>query len=62
MKETMYMTVDEVAKEIQCSKAFAYKVCRQLNEELDKKGYLTIAGKVPRKYFQEKCYGMTSGK
>ena len=62
MKNTMYMTVDEIAKEIQCSKAYAYKVCRQLNEELATKGYLTIAGKLPRKFFYEKCYGVDSKK
>ena len=57
MKTSMFMTVKEVAKELQCSEAFAYKVIREMNAELEKKGYLVVRGKVPRKYFMEKCYG-----
>ena len=31
---------------------------QKLNQELKEKGYLTISGRVNRKYFQEKaCYG-----
>ena len=53
-----FMGVDEVAKELEVSKSFAYKVMRELNAELKKKGYLTVSGKVSRKYFLEKlCYG-----
>ena len=29
------------------------------NEELKEKGYRTICGKVPTKYFEEKFYGLT---
>lgn len=58
MKETTFMNVSEVAKELQTSKAFAYKVIREMNEELAKQNYLVIAGKIPRKFFQERCYGM----
>jgi transposase len=58
MKETTFMNVNEVAKELQTSKAFAYKVIREMNEELAKQNYLVIAGKIPRKFFQERCYGM----
>lgn len=28
-----------------------------MNDELDKRGFLTIAGRVSRKYFEEKLYG-----
>jgi hypothetical protein len=52
------MGVDEVATELEVSKSFAYKIMRELNAELKKKGYLTVSGKVSRKYFLEKlCYG-----
>ena len=57
MKTSMFMTAKEVAKELQSSDAYAYKVIREMNAELAQKGYLTVKGKVPRKYFQEKCYG-----
>ncbi len=31
---------------------------RALNEELEEKGFITIAGRVSRKYYEEKFYGM----
>lgn len=61
-KEKTFMTVKEVAEELQSSDAFAYKIIRKMNDELNQKGYLTIAGKVPRKYFFEKCYGIENDK
>ena len=35
----------------------AYKLIRQLNEELKKAGYLVVAGKVPVVYFKKRFYG-----
>ena len=34
----------------------AYAIIRQLNSELKSKGYITISGKVPVKYFMERLY------
>lgn len=52
------MTVDEVATELGVSKSYAYKVVHELNEDLKSMGYLTISGKISRKYFIKKvCYG-----
>lgn len=51
------MTVDEVAEELAVSKAKAYLIIRQLNRELEKKNYITIAGKIPRKYLATKIFG-----
>lgn len=54
-----FMRVDEVAQELGVSKSYAYKIVRMLNDELREKGYLTIAGRVSKKYFLEKlCYGL----
>jgi hypothetical protein len=33
---------------------------RQMNDELLKKGYVIIRGKVSRKYFEERFYGMNA--
>ena len=58
MTEKSFMRVEEVAQELGVSKSFAYKIVQKLNAELQEKGYLTISGRVSRKYFQEKlCYG-----
>lgn len=56
--ENSFMRVDDVAKELGVSKSYAYKVVQKLNAELQKMGYLTISGRVSRKFFLEKfCYG-----
>ena len=56
MANKLFMRADEVAEELGVSKTFAYKLMRELNEELSKKGYLTVNGRVSRKYFEEKLY------
>jgi Mn-dependent DtxR family transcriptional regulator len=53
-----FMRVEEVAKELGVSKSYAYKLVKKLNGELKDMGYLTVAGRVSKKYFMEKvCYG-----
>lgn len=51
------MTAAELAKELGVSKAYAYKVIKQMNEELKAKGFMIVAGKISRKYYEEKYYG-----
>ena len=44
---------------------YAYKLIRQMNEELAKTGCITISGRIDRKFFHEKFYGTrteTAGK
>jgi predicted transcriptional regulator len=50
----MFMRVEEVAESLDVSKPYAYKLIRQLNAEIKKKGCITIAGRIDRKYFFEK--------
>ena len=60
MNENNFMRVEDVAKELGISISHSYKVMQQLNKELKAKGYMTIAGRVNRKYFMEKfCYNGT---
>lgn len=47
---------DEVMCRLDCSLGKAYKVIKQLNSELNKKGYITISGRVSRSYFEQKCW------
>ena len=49
MNNTLFVTAGEIAKELGISKPFAYKLVRQMNEELEAKGFLTIAGRVKRR-------------
>ena len=60
MNENNFMRVNDVAQELSISVSHAYKIMQQLNRELKEKGYMTIAGRVNRKYFMEKfCYSGT---
>ena len=51
-----FMRAEEVARELEVSKSYAYKLIQQLNAELREKGYITIAGRVNRQYFMERLY------
>lgn len=56
MSKTIFMSADEVAKELSVSKSLAYKIIKTLNMQLQERGYLTVAGRVNRQYFEEKLY------
>jgi predicted transcriptional regulator len=51
-----FMRVDEVAAELKISKSYAYKIVHRLNSELKNRGFLTVAGRVNKKYFMERVY------
>ena len=65
----IYITANELAEMLGVSVGHAYKLIRKLNQELDKiglegvreelekEGFLVIAGKVPRRYFEKRWYG-----
>ena len=55
--ENRFIRADDVAQELNVSKPYAYKLIRKLNEELKAKGFITIAGRVNRQYFNERLYG-----
>mgnify|MGYP000915920181 CR=1 FL=1 len=57
MTDKRFITSEEVARELDVSKSLAYKVVRQLNDELKSNGFMTIAGKVNRNFFEKKFYG-----
>lgn len=58
----LFIKADEIAAELGISKPYAYKLIRKLNEELSAKGFITISGRVSRKYFEEKIYCETTRK
>ena len=55
--ENKFMRVEEVATELGVSASYAYKIIRRLNDELKAKGFVTIAGRINRQYFNERVYG-----
>lgn len=60
--ENSFIRAEEVARELDISKAYAYRLIRQMNEELAQKGFLTVPGRVSRQYFRERFYGLRKEK
>ncbi len=60
MHECLFYTAMEVSEMLGVSKGCAYRVIRRLNDELREKGYIVIAGKIPKQYFRDKYYGLNS--
>lgn len=57
MPKKTFLRADEVAAELGVSLAYAYKLIKKLNTELEAQGFITINGRVNRQYFCEKLYG-----
>ena len=55
-----YVDANELVQTLGICKSKAYAIIRKLNRDLEKQGYITIAGKCSRKYFEEKYYGYGS--
>jgi len=55
--KNQFIRADDVARELDVSKPYAYKIIRQLNDELKSKGFITVAGRVNRQYFNKRFYG-----
>lgn len=57
-KLCIFYTKDDVAELLGISDAQSYRIIQKLNEELRKKGYVTVAGRISKIYFHEKYYGL----
>lgn len=55
-QSTDFIRVDEVMTRMAVSQSKAYAIMKSLNKELQVKGFLTVAGRVPRRYFEERTY------
>ena len=60
IENKIYITASELAEMLGVSVGHAYKIIRKLNQELEKNGFLVIAGKVPRRYFAQRWYGSSA--
>lgn len=54
----MFYTAQDLMEMLEVGKSKAYSIIKTLNAELNEKGYITVAGKVSKKYFKERMYGM----
>lgn len=60
-EEKRFLSVADVTEIMECSKSQAYKIIRQLNDELKEKGFVTLSGKVSAVYFYERTYQGAAG-
>ncbi len=56
--EELFIRASEIEELLGVSKSMSYKLIHELNEELKAKGYKTLNGKLSRKYFMERFYGL----
>jgi hypothetical protein len=57
MSDKSFMRVQEVAEELEISISSAYKIVKELNEEMERLGYLTVKGRINTAFFRQKlCY------
>ena len=59
MMRTRFVTAQDVEEELGVSLSYAYKLIRRLNAEREEQGFVTIKGRVSRRYFEERIYGVT---
>lgn len=57
--DNLFMSAEDIAKITGMSEQYAYKLIKQLNRELEQKGYFTIRGRISKQYFEERFYGIT---
>lgn len=58
MQGKLYYSAQEVQVMLGVSRGKAYKIIKELNKELEEKGFIVIAGKIPIKFFSEHFYGL----
>ena len=52
-----FIDAKEVSEILGIGMTKAYAIIKEYNAELEAKGYFTMRGKCPRKYFEQKIYG-----
>lgn len=56
VKEMQFYTIEDVMIILGVRQSKAYQIIRVLNKELKDQGKITIAGKVSKRYFDERIY------
>ena len=53
-KRKMYLSAEDIAKLLELSVSFAYRVVERMNADLASKNYYVILGRVPTRYVEDK--------
>ena len=51
-----FLNASDIIEIMQVSRSTAYRIMKKLNDELNQKGKITVAGRIPAKYFFERVY------
>jgi transcriptional antiterminator len=54
--QSKFLKAVDVAQILQVSETTAYRIIKKMNVELQEQGKIIVAGKISRKYFEEKVY------
>jgi DNA-directed RNA polymerase specialized sigma subunit len=54
--ESKFLNAKEIAALLGVSQSSAYRIIKDLNEQLKAQGKIIIRGKISRRYFDEKTY------
>lgn len=54
--ESKLYTAQEIATILGVSKTTAYREIKRLNAELEAQGYITITGKISKRFFNQRAY------
>ena len=57
MAKSIFMKASEVEEFLGVSRTEAYRIIKRLNDELKAGGYMVIAGRINRRYLEQKLYG-----
>lgn len=55
VRDTYYF-VEDLMTLLGLSRSKCYKIIKQLNEELEEQGYITISGRVPKSYCNQRFF------
>ena len=55
--EKMFLRAEDVAELMEVSLPYVYKLIRQMNRELEKKGCFIMNGRIDSKFFFDHFYG-----
>ncbi len=53
----LYLTAADVAEMLGVSVGHSYKIVKKMNDELKEQGFIVVSGKVPTRYFEQRCFG-----
>lgn len=60
MEEKRFLNASDISMLMDVSMSKAYKIIKELNNELRKSGYIVVSGRVSKAYFEQKVYCFSS--